>query len=204
MKQKSTQFMGLRVKPAMTTLIIGLLFSATVFGQKVAVKTNLLYGATTTPNLAVEIPLRPRATLDVAIGYNPWSFGADQKIKHWLIEPEYRYWLCENFNGSFFGLHGLYTHYNVGGIGLTLPEFTGAQLDKAYRYQGTAFGGGLSYGYHWMLNARWGLEFEIGLGVALSKYDKYECQECGNKLGSGDRLYTGVTKAGISVVYLLY
>jgi hypothetical protein len=184
--------------------ILAMLFTTLAFGQSAAIKTNLLYAATTTPNLAVEIPLRSRSTLDISIGYNPWTFGDNQKIKHLLIEPEYRYWLCENFNGSFFGIHGLYTNYNVGGIGLSLPEFTGAKLEKDYRYQGSAFGGGISYGYHWMLNARWGLEFEIGIGLAMSKYDKYECKECGRKLDTGDKLYTGLTKAGISVVYLFY
>ena len=69
--------------------------------QKWAVKSNLLYDATATINLGVEAALGPRVTLDISGNYNPWEFG-DARWKHWLIQPEVRYWLCERFNGHFF------------------------------------------------------------------------------------------------------
>ena len=65
--------------------------------QKWAVKSNLLYDATATINLGVEAALGPRVTLDISGNYNPWEFG-DARWKHWLIQPEVRYWLCERFN----------------------------------------------------------------------------------------------------------
>ena len=83
--------------------------------QKWAVKSNLLYDATATINLGVEAALGPRVTLDISGNYNPWEFG-DARWKHWLIQPEVRYWLCERFNGHFFGLHAHYAEYNAGGI----------------------------------------------------------------------------------------
>ena len=64
--------------------------------QKWAVKSNLLYDATATINLGVEAALGPRVTLDISGNYNPWEFG-DARWKHWLIQPEVRYWLCERF-----------------------------------------------------------------------------------------------------------
>ena len=73
--------------------------------QEVAVKTNLLYDATTTLNLGVEIGLGSKMTLDISGNYNPWRFH-DYRLKHGLIQPELRYWTCEKFNGHFFGLHG--------------------------------------------------------------------------------------------------
>ena len=75
---------------------------------KFAIKTNALYWATSTPNLGFEVGLAKKITLDVSGNYNPWKFGNDCQIKHWLVQPELRYWLCERFNGSFFGLHGQY------------------------------------------------------------------------------------------------
>lgn len=42
--------------------------------QNAAVKTNLLYDATTTMNLGVEFGLSPKWTLDVSGNYNPWRF----------------------------------------------------------------------------------------------------------------------------------
>ena len=75
---------------------------------KFAIKTNALYWATSTPNLGFEVGLAKKLTLDISGNYNPWKFGDDRQIKHWLVQPELRYWLCERFNGSFFGLHGHY------------------------------------------------------------------------------------------------
>lgn len=69
--------------------------------QKWAVKSNLLYDATATINLGVEAALGPRVTLDISGNYNPWEFG-DARWKHWLIQPEVRYWLCESFQRPLF------------------------------------------------------------------------------------------------------
>ena len=62
---------------------------------KFAIKTNALYWATSTPNLGFEVGLAKKITLDVSGNYNPWKFGNDRQIKHWLVQPELRYWLCE-------------------------------------------------------------------------------------------------------------
>ena len=64
--------------------------SVSVSAQKVAVKTNLLYDATATINLGLEIALAPKWTLDVSGNYNAWDFGNDRKWKHFLVQPEAR------------------------------------------------------------------------------------------------------------------
>ena len=51
---------------------------------KFAIKTNALYWATSTPNLGFEVGLAKKITLDVSGNYNPWKFGNDRQIKHWL------------------------------------------------------------------------------------------------------------------------
>ena len=43
--------------------------------QEVAVKTNLLYDATTTFNLGAEFCLAPKWTLDLSANYNPFTFS---------------------------------------------------------------------------------------------------------------------------------
>jgi hypothetical protein len=191
------------MKLRVTIILCAVLLSVSAYSQKVAVKTNLLYGATATPNLGFEVGLGQRTTLDLSGGYNPWTFDNNKKIKHVLIEPEFRYWTCERFNGHFFGVHGLFAHYNIGSVDVPLPDINGAEIDKAFRYQGNAYGGGVSYGYHLMLGTRWGLEFNIGVGVAFLDYDKYECAKCGDFVGSDTKTYIGPTKAGIRLVYLL-
>lgn len=162
---------------------------------KFAIKTNALYWATTTPNLGLEVPLAKKLTLDVSGNYNPWKFSDDKKLKHWLVQPELRYWLCERFNGSFFGLHGHYAEYNVSNLDLF------GMGD--YRYEGNLYGAGISYGYHWILKHRWSMEATIGAGYARLKYDKYECGNCGEKLGHKTKNYFGPTKIGLSIIYTI-
>ncbi|WP_448777560.1 DUF3575 domain-containing protein [Bacteroides congonensis] len=163
--------------------------------QEVAVKTNLLYDATTTLNLGVEIGLGTKMTLDISGNYNPWRFH-DYRLKHGLIQPELRYWTCEKFNGHFFGLHGFYGKYNVGG----LPFNSNMRHN---RYQGHLYGGGISYGYQWLLNDHWNLELSLGIGYAHLQDKKYPCADCGDMIKKGHHNYFGPTKAAVSIIYVI-
>ncbi|MCD7898343.1 MAG: DUF3575 domain-containing protein [Bacteroides sp.] len=167
-----------------------------------SVKTNLLYGiATLTPNLALEIGLSRKWSLELAVGWN--SFGKDEsegdedKLNHMLIKPELRYWLCERSNGHFLGVHPIYADFDVSGKEVPLL------FEKDYRYKGNAYGVGVSYGYHWMLSKRWGLEFNIGVGGLFLNYDKFCREVCTDKEGSFEKKYFGPTSAGLKVVYIL-
>lgn len=171
---------------------LGMAWSFAVCGQNTAVKTNLLYDATSTLNLGVEWGLAPKWTLDISASYNPWEFGGNRKMKHWLVQPEARYWLCEKFSGHFFGVHLHGGQYNWGNM---------FSLKK--RYQGWFTGGGISYGHQWILNNRWSLEATIGLGYAYLNYDRYPCTSCGKKISSGHKNYLGPTKAGITLIYMI-
>lgn len=166
------------------------------YAQKVAVKSNLLYDATSTINLGVEAGLSKKLTLDVSGNYNPWKFKDNAKIKHWLVQPELRYWLCERFNGHFFGLHAHYAEYNVGGI-----KFISGL--KHNRYEGNLYGAGLSYGYQWLLSNRWSIEAVLGIGWAHLDYGKYPCETCGKKIKDETKDYFGVTKAAVSIIYFI-
>lgn len=162
---------------------------------KFALKTNALYWATSTPNLGIEVGLAPKLTLDVSGNYNPWKFSDNRQLKHWLVQPELRYWLCERFNGSFFGLHGHYGEVNVSNLDIFGMGH--------YRYDGKVYGAGISYGYQWILGRRWSMEAEIGVGYARLDYDKYECGSCGEKLGHNTKNYFGPTKAAVSIIYFI-
>ena len=176
--------------------ILGL-FPAESKAQKIAVKSNLLYDATTTMNLGLEVALVRRWTLDIPVNYNPWKFD-ETRLKHWGIQPELRYWFCESFNRTFVGLHAHYADFNVGG----LPGLFSENMQKN-RYQGHLYGGGLSVGHSWILKKRWSIEASIGLGYARIEYEKYPCAECGSRLKSDTRNYFGPTKVGISLIYLI-
>lgn len=182
-------------------LLVGIILwggIAKVAAQQVAVKTNLLYWATSTPNLGAEFGLGNRTTLDVSFGYNPWTLNRaeNRKLRHVLVMPEFRYWLCESFRGHFFGLHTGYTYYNISGVGIPFHSGT-----RGNRYQGWATGVGISYGYSWVLGRRWNLEATVGLGYVYTDYKKYDCVTCGDYLGRQSRHFFMPTKAGITLIY---
>lgn len=166
--------------------------------QKVAIKNNLLYDATATPNLALEFGLGKKTTLEVGAGLNLFTFSDNKKLKHLLIQPELRWWTCDVFNGHFFGLHSHGAQFNVGGWDIPV-----GRLDtfKDSRYQGYLYGGGLSYGYQWILSPRWNFEMSAGAGYARILYDEYPCVDCGTKIDEGTHNYWGVTKAAVSLIY---
>ena len=166
--------------------------------QKIAVKSNLLYDATTTVNLGLEFGLARKWTLDIPVNYNPWKPDNGRRLRHWGVQPEVRYWFCESFNRTFVGLHGHYADFNVGG----LPDIFSKNMQKN-RYQGHLYGGGISVGHSWILKKRWSIEASVGLGYARIEYEKYPCAECGSKLKDTGRNYFGPTKAALSIIYLI-
>lgn len=184
-------------------LVLSLLGCLSVKGQDIAVKTNLLYDATATINLGIETGLAPNWTLDVSGNLNAWKINEQTRWKHWMVQPEARYWFCDRFSGHFVGLHLQGGQYNLGKFDLPI-SFLGTDFGKFadHRYQGWAVGGGIAYGYALILNKSWNLEFEVGAGYGYFNFDKFECDGCGRKVGSGDHHYWGVTKAAVNLVYL--
>ena len=186
-------------------------FAVQGFAQEFAVKTNLAYDAMTTPNIGVEIGLRGRSTVNIVYGLNPWSFGSGdngvRKAKHWVVQPEYRWWHCSKFNGSFIGVHALGGQLNASNVNLPIPGFffSGENLQKGvkdHRYEARYAGAGFTYGYQWILGRHWNFEAEIGAGYIHAWYDKYACDECGAKIANGGTNYVGITKIGLSLLYI--
>lgn len=176
--------------------------SFVVSAQDLAIKSNLLYGSVVqTPNISVEWRISPKLTLDLWGAFNPFPLSknghgeSNRKMKHWLVQPELRYWLCESFNGHFLGVHPFYGQYNIGGV-----RYLGL---SDYRRQGNVMGVGLSYGYQWILSPRWGLEGSLGIGYARMHYNVYPCTECGKRIRTENRNYFGSTRAVISIIYII-
>ncbi len=167
------------------------------------IKTNIVYGLTTlTPNLGVEAALSPRSTLGVSYSNNPWKYkrtaNADdnRKLLHGAVSLEYRYWLCERFQGHFLGANAIYAKYNISNHNIPLL------FDKEYRYQGDAYGGGITYGYNLPAGKRWNVEFTVGVGVLRMQYDRFSCRTCDTEGNAYKKTYIGPTKLGINLVYL--
>lgn len=182
------------------SLLFFICLSSLLNAQEAGIKTNLSYWATTTPNLGIEFTLNNKNTLEIAGGINLFEFSNHNQFKHWLIQPEFRWWLCEAFNGHFFGAHLHGSQFNVGGWDI---PFGRLDIFKDKRYEGYLYGGGISYGYQWITSDRWNIEFNIGLGYAHIDYKEYPCKECGTKLSDGNYNYWGITKVGLSIIYLI-
>lgn len=161
-----------------------------------AVKSNLLFDMTSSIAFGTEVKVGERYSLDVSFSYNPWEFNINKNIKHILVQPEVRYWLCEPFNGHFFGLHAVYAHYNL--TGLPFSDYM-----KNSRLQGDLYGVGFSYGYQWSMSKRWSLEGNFGVGYLHADYDRYACKSCKKFLGTESKNFFAPTKASLSVIYFI-
>lgn len=171
--------------------------------QQWAVKTNLLYWAATTPNIGAEVALSDHSTLGATVNWNPWTIGSDNKIQHWFIRPEYRYWFSGKYTRFFLGAHLMGGGFEVGGFKLPLLGdrlLTG--LPNNY-YKGSFFAGGVSLGYAFYLSPRLNLELSAGLGLARISYHA-EPVNGPRPAGTTNRVrYLPVpTEVGVTLVYL--
>ncbi|MCD8309640.1 MAG: DUF3575 domain-containing protein [Prevotellaceae bacterium] len=183
-----------------TVILVSLgLFLGLQAKAQLAVKTNLPYWATTTPNVGVEWRVARRSTLQAFYGLNPWRSTAGKSIRHWVVEPEYRHWFCEAFDGWFVGVHALGGEFNMGHVKLPLGVL---KTLRDHRYEGWYAGAGFTAGYQWVLSRHWNFEASIGVGYSYIGYKKYDCGTCGRKLKSGHTHYVGPTKTALSLVYL--
>ena len=214
------QFLNPQLPPHFDTFVF-----PTDYFPRFSLKTNLLYGATTTINLGAEFFLNRYFTLDLLAGWNPWRHRANVKFAHWMIQPTLRFWIQEPFNGHFLGLSLMYCNFNVSGIrppynliGRHLePTMTGVGTvgtfrmfsrlaqggNDGYRFRGDAYSISLQYGHQWVLSPRWSIEAFINVGYMFLDYQLWRGGWCGRRLGSETRHYWGPTNAGISLIYII-
>jgi hypothetical protein len=194
----------MEVKKVLISLVCLMMLSAfTVMGQ-VAVKTNLAMDALAIPNVGLEVGISKKLSLDVPVYYNPWKQvmwkEQDNKLfKLFMVQPEIRYWLCDKFNGHFFGVHAMGGAYNTTGIELPLTPFDDLGDN---RYKGHFYGGGISYGYQYILSRHWSIEGTIGIGYAYVRYKKYPCEACAGMTDKGTENYFGPTRAALNLIYV--
>jgi hypothetical protein len=170
--------------------------------RKIAVKTNIPYWATLSPNAGAEIVLKPHLnyTVELSGGFNPFGLPSNKQRKHGMLWAEFRYWTQEPFNAHFFGFHYLGARYNVGGV---KPPFGMFKDVRTQRANGKVNGLGASYGYSWIIQNNFAVEATLGIGYARFNYDVYSLGKSGTKTGEGTQSYFGPTKGAVSLVYFL-
>lgn len=169
------------------------------WSRKLHLKTNAIGLGMAIANVAAEVDLAKHWSFTLPVYYSAWDyFKSTIKFRTFALQPEFRYWLSEENDGFFGGVHFGLAYYNFA-------------FDGDYRYQDhnretPAISGGVSIGYRLPIskNNRWRVEFSLGAGVYSHHYDKYH-----NTLHTKDGLMIesikktdwGIDQAAVSFSY---
>lgn len=214
----------MKLRHWLLALLVILGVAPTLRAETVGIKSNVLGWATTNANLGLELGLARRSTLSVTGALNPWSFPDERHLRSWIAMPEYRHWFCEKFTGHFLGIHALGGQYNAKNVNFPLkpliiastvtpgpgeadpasqqkgwPDLASA-ANKGRHAEGWFVGGGITYGYQWMLSRHWNLEASLGVGYAYSMMKFYG--RCDRTIDERKLHYVGPTHANLSFMYL--
>ena len=173
-----------------------------VNAQRAAIRNNLIYDATLTPNLGFDIRVDSLWTLGAVVGLNAWDIDKDsnKKWRHLLISPNVRRWLGDSaYHKSYIEGDLIYSHFNVGNTKIPFGLYSAV---KDRRLQGDLVALGGKYGYSWILARHWRIEAEAGVAVGYAWFKEYECATCGQQLGNGDRIFL-LPQLGINIVYII-
>lgn len=183
-----------------------MLFPKGVAAQEVSLRNNLLYDATGTANLSVEVQVGDHVSVGATGGFKSWprfffwEKNDTENTSHWrhfLVVPEARYYFDEVFKGFFVGADFVYTHYNVGNVKLPFGMYPEMQ---DFRDQGSFWAGGAFAGYAWWPWQHWRIELLGGVAAGLGAYDRYDCATCGSKVAE-DRRAAVVPQLSLNVAY---
>lgn len=173
-------------------LLLCLFFPKHSMAQFYSVRTNLVGMATGNLNVEGSMAFSARWTAHLPVQYNPFNLWSDAKLKNFTVEPGVRYWMRESYGGGyFFGIHGVFSIYNAGGI-----------FGHRYRYEGTAWGGGISAGWVRPLSRRWNIEFELGAGIVWADWERFRCVHCGKRVAKDNGVRLVPTRTAVNLVYL--
>lgn len=163
-------------------------------------RTNLIYGATLTPNLGFDYRIGRRSSLGLNAGFNPFPLSEtnDRKWRHLLLAPELRFWGREAFETRqlYFGLNGIYSHFNVSDVKFPFGLYKSV---RDGRLQGDLAALGIFVGYTWRLGRTFRLEAEAGIGGGYSWAKEYDCGHCGSYRGTSNKPFL-VPKLALNIV----
>lgn len=186
-------------KKATLLLLLMLLWCPAAFAQRLAISNNALFDLSGALSAGVEIPTSRKASIEAYGSLRPWKRGETSVHKHWLVQAQYRMWPCQVMNGFFFGpyVHG--GEFNIANETLCFGLLRGL---KPRRYEGWMAGAGLGAGYEYALSKHWNVGAEVGIGYTYIDYKKYNCEVCGTLKDDDVYHYVGVSKLGLSLIYV--
>ena len=211
-------------RPFLIALLLFFCVFQDAVAQRFALRNNLLYDATLSPNLGVEIKLDRTWSAGLNVGLNAWDIdkSSNKKWRHFLVSPNVRWYhnykrdtvsVSGQSNGydssvkygmrtrrvNYLELDAIYSHFNVGNTKIPFGLYSAV---KDRRLQGDLLALGGKYGYSWILSRDWRIEAEAGVAVGYAWFKEYECDHCGTFYGKGDRIFL-LPQLGINVVYII-
>lgn len=183
------------IRKSILVVILTVLSIAKMDAQMIAVRNNVVYDATMTPNIGVELVVGERKTISVDLMGNYKPLGKDMKMI--FIQPEYRY---------YFSGRPMFKHF----IGLGL---IGGNYDITWKgkvYDGVAAGAGLTFGYVKKITSRFNIDFHAGFGAIAYKQKEYYVGDFydqdyteGNNRTNAKGYTLLPTNIGVSLTYIL-
>lgn len=169
--------------------------------RHVALRTNLLYDATLSPNLGFDVRVDSAWTVGLLAGVNAWDIdkAENKKWRHMLFSLRARKFRKNLFEKGYYEGDLIYSHFNVGNIKFPFGLYSAV---KNHRLQGDLVALGGKYGYSWILARDWRIEAEGGIAVGYAWFKEYDCDHCGTYYGKGDRIFL-LPQLGINVVYII-
>lgn len=217
--------MHLYMKRTLTVVLLLSFIILRASAQTLALRTNLLYDATLSPNLGAEVRLDSSWSAGINVGFNAWDIdkSKNKKWRHVLVSPNVRKYfglkrdsLCiygtradgtygvlrdsvVTRRANYFETNLIYSHFNVGNTRIPFGLYSAV---KNRRLQGDLLALGAKYGYSWILARDWCIEAEAGVAVGYAWFKEYDCDHCGTYYGKGDRIFL-LPQLGINVVYII-
>ena len=169
---------------------------------KVALRTNLLYDATLSPNLGVDVRVDSTWTVGLLAGLNAWDIDKEKnkKWRHMLFSFRARKYVNDSvFHKGYFEADAIYSHFNVGNVKFPLGLY---KTVRERRLQGDLLALGGKYGYSWILSRDWRIEAEAGVAIGYAWFKEYDCPHCGTYYGKDDRIFL-LPQLGVNIVYII-
>ena len=168
---------------------------------RMALRTNLLYDATLSPNLGLDVRVDSAWTVGLLAGINAWDIDKEKnkKWRHALFSIRARKYRDSLFHKGYYEADVIYSHYNVGNTKIPFGLYSAV---KDRRLQGDLIALGGKYGYSWILSRTWRIEAEAGVAVGYAWFKEYDCDHCGTYYGKGDRIFL-LPQLGVNVVYII-
>lgn len=208
---KNLYEMNMRGRFLLKSLFMGLsvLLSAGVAGaQNFSAGTNIVEWANFgTVNTEVGAAVSRHISVHAAVRYNPWTFRKGNPEDRYEPDPfgeterqfenrkravavGVRYWPWYVFSGWWIYGRAQYMEYNHGGIFHHTAE------------EGDAIGGGVGFGYTYLLHKHWNIEGGVGVWAGSKKYTVYGCTNCGTFVDQGRKFFFLPDDIFISIVYM--